>query len=379
MKHTEASHWYVMHINKFLITLWALATLKFLAIFGVRNPPRFIRSFTQRPKAQQPPTKEVGRRERPLPFTEYIATPDGDGRYIPRSERVDVEAEVRRWFGSDDNPNRRLPVAEDAVDSMLYSWWAKGGWWGNTDSSSDYLPPPHIDDEGKEDPDFDATSVVSTTETSEDFSGWEDDHGWDDEPNDDGQRTPTQQSPYRGMTPNPFASRESTPVVDNPLDPTDLARLLHPTSPEEREEARALAAHLGSDRILTRSSYRRLQAQQRIRILGGSRFISAKKMTPEEEATALEQILLARRAAASTNSGVEEGTGDGSWATGAAGLGADGPQCVVCQSAARTIIVWPCRCLSLCDDCRVSLAMNNFDKCVCCRREVASFSRIFVP
>jgi len=51
----------------------------------------------------------------------------------------------------------------------------------------------------------------------------------------------------------------------------------------------------------------------------------------------------------------------------------------VCQSAPRTIIVWPCRCLSLCDDCRVSLAMNNFDKCVCCRREVTSFSRIYVP
>ena len=56
-----------------------------------------------------------------------------------------------------------------------------------------------------------------------------------------------------------------------------------------------------------------------------------------------------------------------------------GPQCVVCHSAPRKIIVWPCRCLSLCDECRVTLAMNNFDKCVCCRREVISFSRIYVP
>ena len=51
----------------------------------------------------------------------------------------------------------------------------------------------------------------------------------------------------------------------------------------------------------------------------------------------------------------------------------------VCQSSPRSIIVWPCRCLSLCDDCRVTLAMNNFDKCVCCRRDVVSFSRVFVP
>ena len=81
----------------------------------------------------------------------------------------------------------------------------------------------------------------------------------------------------------------------------------------------------------------------------------------------------------STSRNGAQATATDSWATGADGLGPDGPQCVVCQSAPRTVIVWPCRCLSLCDDCRVSLAMNNFDKCVCCRREVISFSRIFVP
>jgi len=95
----------------------------------------------------------------------------------------------------------------------------------------------------------------------------------------------------------------------------------------------------------------------------------------------LEQIILSRRSAAPEKDDQSAGwaKNSGSWATGAAGLGPDGPQCVVCQSTPRTIIVWPCRCLSLCDDCRVSLAMNNFEKCVCCRREVVSFSRIYVP
>lgn len=363
---------YLMHINRLLMTLWALSTLKTLAFIGVRNPPRLLRWLAQRPKPEKPVVNKGGnlRRERDNARTEWMAAPNGGGRPIPRVERVDVEAEVRRWFGSDDNPARRLPVAEDAVDGMLYSWWAKGGWWGSADASGDYLPPPHVDDEGVDDPDFDTTSVISTTET--DASGWDLDDGWDDEP-DEGQRTPTQRSPHRGMTPNPFASRESTPIVDNPLDPQDLARLLHPTSPEEREEARALAAHLRSDRILTRSAYRRLEQQKRIQVLGPRHVRD--KMTPEEEATVLEQILLSRRAV-TASAGAD---GEGSWATGAAGMGPDGPQCVVCQSAARTIIVWPCRCLSLCDDCRVSLAMNNFDKCVCCRREVVSFSRIFVP
>ena len=57
----------------------------------------------------------------------------------------------------------------------------------------------------------------------------------------------------------------------------------------------------------------------------------------------------------------------------------EGPTCVICQTSPRTILVWPCRCLCLCDDCRLSLAMNNFSACVCCRRDVLGFSRIWLP
>lgn len=53
--------------------------------------------------------------------------------------------------------------------------------------------------------------------------------------------------------------------------------------------------------------------------------------------------------------------------------------CVVCQTAHRQIILWPCRCLSLCDDCRLALVTQEFKGCVCCRREVTSFSKIYVP
>lgn len=371
---------YSLHINKLIITAWAVAVTRFLTLVGIRNQPRFLRWLATRPKkTEDPKVRQPARPER-IPGMEPLLSenlPNGVHRVdIPRVDRVDVEAEVRQWLNNNFAP-RRPAYDEGEIDSMLYRWWLKGGWWGNSDASADYQPPTDVDD-----PDFDTTSVISTTETSE--SAWESD-GEDNDELDEGQRTPTQ----RSFTPNPFAaipqqsSRESTPLLDTPLSPTDLSRLLSPSSPEETEQARVLASHLSSNKIITRSTYRRLQARERARVLLPPRFIglpqeSLNSMTPAEEAATLEQIIISRRAAAGSASGEESGGGT-SWATGASGMGPEGPQCVVCQSAARTIIVWPCRCLSLCDDCRVSLAMNNFDKCVCCRRGVVSFSRIYVP
>lgn len=53
--------------------------------------------------------------------------------------------------------------------------------------------------------------------------------------------------------------------------------------------------------------------------------------------------------------------------------------CVVCQCSAREIILWPCKCFALCEDCRLTLAMKSFKGCVCCRRKVKSFSKVYVP
>lgn len=53
--------------------------------------------------------------------------------------------------------------------------------------------------------------------------------------------------------------------------------------------------------------------------------------------------------------------------------------CVVCQCNPRQVVLWPCRCFALCEDCRLTLAVKNFKGCVCCRRNVKSFSRVFVP
>ncbi|KAK2000646.1 hypothetical protein LX36DRAFT_698799 [Colletotrichum falcatum] len=344
---------FIMNINRLIFRTWATAMLKILSKLGLRHP-KFLLWVVRRPKATND-----GRGSNHGVSTNHVHAPVESAESpldIPRIDAIDVEFEFRQqaWGGS----QNRSPIDEADLDSKLYRWWLRGGWWGSKDTSGEYRP--HAS--GDADDDDDTTSVVSLSTNN--------DSDWESE--EDRQRTPTQTRSW--------ASREDTPIPEDSLQLSDLARLLHPSNPEEREEAHALAAHLNNDRIMTRSQYRRAQQLQKTRILqpGGraSRIMMRSvKMTPDEEAQRLEQLLLSRRA----NSTRSINDGASTWAEGAAGLGPDGPQCVVCQSSPRTIIVWPCRCLSLCDDCRVSLAMNNFDKCVCCRREVISFSRIYVP
>ncbi|KAG5756802.1 hypothetical protein H9Q70_000556 [Fusarium xylarioides] len=345
---------FLLSINKLIARISAKSLLWCLATLRIRYQPAWLLWLAQHPKSMDGQSKSSSRRQpRPRGPSSY-----NDGR-IPKEETADIEAEFRRVCIDQD---------EESLDRDLYKYWVKNGWWGSADSSGDF--EPHSDD------DFDTTSVVSMSTTGDgvdDYQAWE-----SEDENDDGQRTPTQRSPQ--------ISRESTPFHDTPMQISDLARLLHPTSPEEREEAVTLSAHLQSDGIMTRAKYRRMEQLQRTRVLAspGSGLLQPKanivqpgrstKLDPDEEERLLEQLLLSRRQAFQSAACSET-----SWENGGSGFGSDGPQCVVCQSSPRTIIVWPCRCLSLCDDCRVSLAMNNFDKCVCCRREVISFSRVFVP
>ncbi|KAL2175570.1 uncharacterized protein P884DRAFT_261908 [Thermothelomyces heterothallicus CBS 202.75] len=388
---------YVLHISKLMVVVWALMTIKTMSLFGLRTPPRWLRGLSQRPKSGSSSKKSASRgRTR---SADVLSLADGRVSFaVTRNDEVDVEAELRRRmeenYAQAEAGERKPDEAE--FDSELYNHFLRGGWWGNSDSSGDYVPPSQQSGSGADETDVDdTTSIISTTETTSELD-WESDH--DGDALSDGQRTPTQQNPapissFASAVASARASRESTPLFDTPIASQDLARLLHPRTPEDRDEARALAAHLSSDGIMTRSRYKQQLQRQRTQVLLTSGQVPSsaapEKMTPEEEARVLEQLLLSRRAGKSGRSASASGSQSGeggaagqassTWATGAAGLGPDGPQCVVCQSAPRTIIVWPCRCLSLCDECRVSLAMNNFDKCVCCRREVISFSRIYVP
>ena len=275
---------------------------------------------------------------------------------LPENNDVDVENETKKRLRiTSDRWGRK---EERKLDSTLYSWWAHGGWWGDRDNSGNYEAPNNEDDE-------DTTSIISASEVQS--TDWESE--------EDGYQTPTQRHPEPRRT----RSTSTDSITDHTIDPTHLARLLSPKDPEARQEARMLAAHLSSNRILTRSQYHKTENLDRAHLLTSTRrrppgflpSLSNGRLTPEEEAEILEYLIRSRRAAPLQ-------PGD-SWRDGAEGLGAGGPQCVVCQSSPRTILAWPCRCLSLCEECRVSLAMNNFGTCVCCRTEVVGFSRLFVP
>lgn len=386
---------FVLNINRLLLRWGALILLKALPLIGLRTQPRFLLWLSQWPKAGN--KKDGGQSgQGDIGGSNSLQQPSraNGRRTFLNDELADVEAETRRIL-------KRSPetadLPEEEISSRLYKVWKQGGLWGSVDTSGDWEP--------EEDDNWDTTSVVTSVAGSTIGDDEDDRRTWIDEndystsySNDydglsDGQRTPTQRSPSRAGA----RTRESTPLVDQPIPMNDLARLLHPATSEERNQAHALAAHLSSDRIVTRGHYTRMQQGQRARLLlssprnnrstaagsstgfaspGGANSSNSKfrkPLSPDEEAELLEQLILERRRRVTEAESAAKKGGEG-------GLGqASGPLCVVCHSVPRTVIVWPCRCLSLCDECRVTLAMNNFDKCVCCRREVISFSRIYVP
>lgn len=237
---------------------------------------------------------------------------------------------------------------ESEESSTLYNRFLRGGLWGETDESGDYTPGASFGDDastvsGYSDEEDDRSTVMLT------------DSEWESESEcASGQTTPTQRSPNRRSNhynhPPTFGEIFSTP--------RELASLLDPQTPEQRDQARVMARHLTSSQILTRSGYELTLEADRALLHPG-----------QNEETTLESVLLHRRRETHAHDHDEDDEDEGS----------GGPQCVVCQSAPRTILVWPCRCLALCEDCRVCLALNNFANCVTCRSPLEGFSRIYIP
>ena len=339
-----------------LLTGWfALGLIKLLDKIGVRRRPSWLEKMLGSSRAVQKPAPAT---QSPQQNTlEFWLLSDEGVLSLPENDDVDVELQTKRRLKM--ASRRWSEEEENQLDANLYGWWKHGGWWGERDSSGDYESPEQDDD---------TTSMISISTFNSEAS-------WESDNEHDGRRTPTQQDPYP-------VSRGSSPGVDLPLESSQLARLLNPQDNDDRHEARILAHHLTSDRIVTRSRFQKSFDSANARVLTSTRYgppgfkpsSPSGRLTPDEEAEVLEYLILKKRGQNSIN-----GPDSSSWRDGAEGLGVGGPQCVVCQSAPRTILAWPCRCLSLCEDCRVSLAMNNFGTCVCCRQEVVGFSRLFVP
>jgi hypothetical protein len=335
-------------IAKLLAAIHARLTISLLMRLRITYQPRWLRRLAgPRDTDKSSAIFTSSHQTQPQSATEPWLTLDNRNRMRPDGN-FDVETfakERLRRSGFYAEPDS--VESEERLNDYLYSWWRNGGRWGEVDTSSDYMPPQ----------DDDTTSVVS-------FASTTDNEEWSDE--EDGQRTPTRET-----------YRETTPSADNTIDLARLSHLLDPKTKEDREEARLLARHLESSNMLTRSQYRKVLERNEAKILATSRYNlgDAVKMTPEEEEQLFEDFILTRRTAVPPTGQ----TAAGNWDTGAEGMGSEGPQCVVCQVSPRTVLVWPCGCLSLCDDCRVGLASKNYTACVCCRTNVVAYSRLYVP
>lgn len=330
---------------------------KLLDGLGISARPQWLKTIAVSRRKNAQAHKSRGQ---PLDF--WILTDNGELE-LPDGNEFDVEQEMRKRERS--NKNGWGPSEERRLDEKLYDWWKAGGCWGDQDQSADYKP--------SEDEDMDDTTSIVSTSTNAD-SEWE-------ECESDGRRTPTQTNPFPEES-----SQGNAPMHESLLDMASLSRLLDPRDWESKQEARILAAHLAAEqdgRVLTRRRFQQQLERENARVLLSSRFSrlgngappgrEKRKPTPEEESEILEKLILSRRA---ENQAIAD---EQTWESGASGLGPNGPPCVVCQTSPRSIITWPCRCLCVCEECRVSLAMNNFGSCVTCRQDVGGFVRLWVP
>ena len=357
----EGIFWLVVNWMKLLIN-------RLLDKVGIARRPQWLRTSKQKEGTEAPNATSNIRQSDSLDF--WILSDDGV-LSLPEDDNVDVERETRRRMQISNKSQE--PPSDEQVNANLYDWWKHGGWWGERDESGSYA--------GSTQDDEDTTSLVSMSTNND---GWEDEASVGDM---SGRTTPTQHQPYSQR------SRSSTPLADTTLDPIHLASLLDPQDPNSRLEAKILAHHLKAPTTTTRSQYLQAQALANTKLLTSTRYRPegsyippSGPLSPEDEAQLLEYLIISRRSQSDPSlstsfpdqpsSSTDQG---GSWRAGGTGMGSGGPQCVVCQSAPRTVLAWPCRCLSLCEECRVSLAMNNFGTCVCCRQDVVGFSRLFVP
>lgn len=349
---------------------------------GIARRPQWLRFPKQRDEVEE--GQDEGEQVTQPDFLPFWLEGEDGRPTTPKNGNFDVEAvykgriEMERedWSQVDEEEEQRT------LNRKTYVWWSNSGQWGEMDGSGSYQASKRDDDSA-------SVTSMSTDASSIDHYDSEDESG---------ARTPTQRSLHpsnRSLSPTPelFAyqvrgSSYTLPgdqlnpnytIEPHPLDPNHLASLLDAKSAEKRAEARMLSHHMNSPNITTRSQYRHAQAFASAKLLTSTRYRpphstipATGPLSPDDEAQLLEQIILSRRSRPLASDQAAVG-----WRDGAAGMGQSGPQCVVCQSAPRTILVWPCRCLSLCEECRVSLAMNNFGTCVCCRQDVVGFSRLY--
>jgi hypothetical protein len=351
-----------------ILGLYAKCLLWMMDKVGIHRRPVWLQNLTgcteRRPDLSEPEgTGEPG-------LEQYLAQRAKD-------LTIDLETEMRTGTGFGSLVYRAYDPNDKKIDEELYGWWKRGGWWGEVDKSEDYVLPGEDDD---------ATSIISyATSTTSIVDEDENESAWEDS----GNRTPTQSNPT-GLSRWAPSTREGTP--DAGIDADRLAVLLDPHTTEDRNDARMLARRLRRKGVMTRSQHRREMHQERAAVVTSSRFgpsfsldALGSPMSEHDEEVFLEEFILSTRSQKRQQQDQQQqgpqqqAAGANTWDTGAEGMGSAGPQCVVCQDCPRTILLWPCGCLCLCDDCRVNMAARNFSSCICCRTTTVAYSRLYVP
>lgn len=354
MRYLQSTFW-------LLVSLQAHMLLFLLQKTGIGYRPHWLRRLVGDKAKRQRLQRRSERPERGNILDFWILSEDGQLRR-PTDSQVDVESEMRRRLMASNLDFPRGVPLEDELNENLYRWWKHGGWWGDLDGSGDY----EMTSSQQED---DTTSMISySTDVTNSEADWSD-------IDESGRRTPTQTNPFPSI-------RECTP--DDALDPDHLATLLDPQNSEQRQEAGMLARRLRRPGVMTRSQYNRDVFRDRSSVLTSSRYAPQipnsnpnGPLTEEDEEQLLEALILERRRKFQPQS---SSTGSSSaWERGSNASSAGGPQCVLCQDAPRTILLWPCGHLALCDECRVNMATRNFSRCVCCRTATVAYSRLYVP
>jgi hypothetical protein len=123
--------------------------------------------------------------------------------------------------------------------------------------------------------------------------------------------------------------------------PNDLMSLISPADPAEISFLTILRSHLQQDQRLTRRKYSELNQDELLReVIHQSRPLRNEDQDPDD----LDRV-----------------------------------SCVVCQIEPRSVVLWPCKCFSLCEGCRISLGVRGFGICVCCRAQVEGYSKVYIP
>ncbi|KAG5985112.1 hypothetical protein E4U55_001361 [Claviceps digitariae] len=225
---------YLLNITRLFGRVGALSLLWFLGLLRFRRQPACLLWLA---RSRKPGTgHRASMKENPdsLKHTSY-----SPGKHVfPHIEGIDVEYEFRQANVNQD---------EDSLDAELYNYWASGGWWGVDDMSGDYIPKESSEV-------WDTTSVLSTSSFEAD---------------DEVRERPTFKHDNHDnlRQTSTTLSCESRAVTEPIWDTNHLARLLHPATVEEKEEAQALSAHLQCDKVMTRSAFRRHEQARRSRVL----------------------------------------------------------------------------------------------------------------